>query len=187
MALNALKFIFPVVVLILATWPLAAPARGQANPAADSPITSAPAAPPPSVASPTTAMGGCDSSGVSLSRPWIGRNSQIEWWAWGYAYGTTVGVQMIDPTGKNTPMGSFAVDGICEVGGTVSSEARPSGIYTLVITGTRPGGAYTELTTTFHIVTLGRLSSSGGSPAPPAPQVPTTIPPCQATASLLCP
>src|SRR5436190_23624357 len=87
-------------LLVFALFQPAGPALSQGQGDASAP-------PPPPVSSTiATNMGGCDAAGLSLSRPWIGPGEQLDWWAWGFAYGSSVGVQLIDPTGKSTSMGS---------------------------------------------------------------------------------
>jgi hypothetical protein len=170
---------FAVVILVPL---LSARAQGE-----DASPPSQPSAPPAQVASPPPApsIGGCNSPGVLLSRPWVTQNSQVEWWAWGLAYSSSVGVNVVDQTGRSTSLGSFTVDSLCEAGGVVPAGNRSAGNYTLVITGLRPGGGPLELTTPIHIATASRPSTSGISPS--APNIPLTLIPCQATAAISCP
>ncbi len=177
------RFTLAFALLLLALVPPTAPALAQEIP--PSPPTDPAAQPaPPSVAF----LGGCDSSAVSLSRPWVGRNAQLEWWAWGFARNTSVGVQLVDPTGRTTSMGSSVVDTICEASGVLPTEGRGAGLYTIVITGTRPGGAPVELSSSFRIVSL--VLPVPGLPAVPQPTPARSFSPptsCQATAATFCP
>src|SRR3954453_8992717 len=117
------------LTLLAATvmWPVL-PAQGQDDASAPPPQAVAPQPPPQQVAQPqpltATSMGGCDSSGVSLSRPWIGRNSTLEWWAWGFAQGTQVGVMLVDSRGATIPLGSASIDNLCEASGVVTADNR---------------------------------------------------------------
>jgi hypothetical protein len=116
------------------------------------------------------------------------RDGQLEWWGWGFTYGSSVGIQLIDPTGKTTTIGSAPVDNLCEVGGVLTADNRVAGTYTLVITGSRTGGAAGETAASFHIVNTSRLGTSGGFQPTPAPMpTPTPTTPCMATAAIFCP
>lgn len=120
-------------------------------------------------------LGSCELSALSLSRPWIGRYSEIEWWAVGLMPAATITIRLVDSSGRTTQLGSAPVDTLCEASGILATENRTPGAYTLVISGTRPGGGAVELTASFNIVSLSRTPPSAPVSAPE--QAPTPAPP----------
>ncbi len=151
--------------------PSEAVVRGQDG-SSDQPLPEppvAPIAPWPQIPARLQA-GGCETTGMELSRSFIGRFDVLEWWGWGFATGTSVGVQLIDPTGQATARGAVATDTLCEVSGVLPTENRVPGVYTLVLAGTRAGGGPLELATAFNIVSL--THTPPATPTPPAPPLP---------------
>src|SRR5437762_422975 len=95
-------------------------ARSQ-GPDEPPPITEQPPAPPPAAQAPQATpaappapvdvrslWGSCQSgvNTVMLSQPFMPRFSELQWWAVGFAAGSTVGVQVTDPSGRSTQLGS---------------------------------------------------------------------------------
>lgn len=176
----------PIALLLSLALPLAAlgsasPNRASAQdevpgPAEPAPATPAPPSVPPLEAPPPAAGAltarSCDRSALILSRPFIARNGEVEWWAVGFAPGTFPGVRLVDPTGRTALTDSATVDNLCEASGVLLAENRLPGAYLLTVAGTRAGGGPVELSAQLNIVSLTRPTTTalGPTPAPlPAP------------------
>ena len=122
--------------------------------------------------------GSCQSgaNAVMLSQPFLPRAADLQWWAVGFTPGTNVGVQLADPTGKTTQLGSVAVDNICEASGSFQSSAQQqAGLYTLTISGTKVAGGTVDLSVPITIVSFvvpTPATSSGAAVPPPPPARP---------------
>lgn len=116
--------------------------------------------------------GSCETSALHLARSFIGRFAAQEWWATGLTPGTFVGIQLVDPTGRTTSMGSAPVDMLCEASGILPIGDRFPGAYTLIVSGTRPTGEAVDLVAPFNIVAIIHVPTATPMPTPPPPPRP---------------
>jgi hypothetical protein len=165
------------VTLVLAAAILPVTTSALVNASDDEPVHATAAlsreAPAPSsqlAAAAGAQSGSCEESALLLSRSFVGRFGEQEWWARGFLTGTSVGTQLIDPAGRTTSMGSAPVDSLCEASGILPIGDRVTGVYTLIVSGTRPSGESVDLTASFNIVSL--VHAPTPTPAPQVPPVP---------------
>jgi len=91
---------------------------------------------------------------VIVDRPFVGKFSDLDWWAVGFATGSSVGVQLTDFTGHLWQLGSATVDNLCEASGVINTENRGSGAYLVVISGTLAAGGSGTVSAPVSIVAV---------------------------------